>query len=431
MLEYLFKLKANNSSISSEVTAGFSTFLTMVYIIFVNPIILSSTGIPISQVFIATCIMIGIACCLVAFFTNLPLAMGPGMGLNAIFAYDIVANLHYSYHTALMVVFLSGLVSFVIFLVVPSKNIINAIPENLKSGIVAGTGIFLIIIGLNLSKFIVSSNNTLVTLGNIHSIPVIFTFVLFLIMSFTYHKKFYFTPILIFIAAIVFNIINISHQNTLHSLIEQSKLSNIHFKLFDFNLSDFHLSLLGIIITLFFASNFDSIGTFISYNETSKQNIKQTNKLLKKLLLIKGVSSMLAGIAGTSNMTIFLESNVGVKNGGKTGLTALTIGVLFISSLMLQPLLAFIPSWSSSPILLCIGFLMLQSSLAKLKFTDYTDYLPAIVAMLFIPLTYSITNGIAISLISYIIIKTINKKYREIYWLSYVLAFLFALYLIV
>lgn len=441
MLNKLFKLSQHNTTLKKEIIAGFITFFSMVYIIFVNPIILSQAGLDAGKVFVVTCVTIFLASLLVAFFINLPLVMGPGLGLSAIFVYDIVLNQGYDYHTALLTVALSGAANFLIFLLVPSHYIVKSIPENLKNGIVAGTGIFLFIIGIKLSGIILNSSATLASLGKVWSIPFIYSIIFFLLLAVAYNKNVRSFPLVAFAVAGIINFFILSHTTTtsahgpvsaLSQALSSYKLHLADFSIAGLNLSSFKLPLLAACVTLFFAGSFDLVGAFFAFlGLNDEHNQKTAAKKLRKVLLVKGISSFMSGTYGSSTMTVFLESTSGVSAGGRTGLVALTAGILFLLALFLKPLLGLIPGWASTPLLMSIGSLMFMSGLRKFSWDDYSEYIPSLIAIFLIPLTYSITNGIALAVITYVLIKIFSLRVKEVHPLTATLAFIFVLYLLV
>lgn len=448
MLNKIFKLKENNTNIKREVLAGFITFFSMLYIIFVNPVILSQSGLDIGKAFVWTCLTIFIGCSLAAFFVNLPLVLGPALGLSAIFVYDIVLNHGYSYKTALLTVALSGAANFLIFSFLPYRYIGAIVPRYLKNGIIAGTGLFLLVIGIKLAGVVVPNHNTLGSLGNVRSVPFIFTFVCFLLLFIAYQKRIHFFPLMVFALSAIINYFLLKNSTSSVSL---GSISSFHLQDFvpiGINFSDFQLPVLTACITLLFAGTCDLMGSFYACqslqrphsdepvttenkSSTEVQNSVDTNKVIKKLLLIKGISSMVAGSTAASTMTVYLESTAGISAGGRTGMVPLVVGILFLLSLFLKPLLAFVPGWASSPLLMCVGTLMFCTAMKSIDWNKYTNYVPALLAVFFIPLTYSITNGIALCLVCNVLIKLFAREHKELTVGSWVTFIIFAFYLLI
>ena len=415
LLNNIFKINSLSSSVKKEVIAGIITFFSMSYIIFVNPIILSKAGMSLTYVFIATCLTIGITAILMAFIANMPLIIAPGMGLNALFVYTIVLQMGYTWQQALTLILVSGIVMIVFLLCIKKDFLQNMIPLSLRHGITAGIGMFVIFIALQNSGFVVSNPSTLVSIGNLLTIKAILIIIMFFAIIYGFIKNFYFIPILSLI------ILCLVSYFTEESVITSTSIEYGFGSHFDFN-GIFNFAVMGVLITILFSSFFDSMGVIYSYTYLS--NRKDLN--FKKPMYILGISNILAAFFGTSSSVIFLESNSGVVSGGRTGLVALVVGILCLLCLFLAPLVSLIPVWVATPILLYLGIVML-SSLQHVNWNDVTEYVPAIIALILMPLGYSIIIGLAASFISYIILKLIFNKYKDLTISTIILGILFIL----
>ena len=424
-LDKIFKINKNQSSIKKELIAAFTTFLTMCYIIFVNPLIVSSSGMDINYLFISTCLITAFSSIFIGFFANVPLAIAPGMGLNALFAYGIVMQMGYSYKVALLLTSLSGVLVIIFSMLFIGKKG-NLIPENIKHGVTAGIGMFVIMIGLENAKIIVDHPATLVTLGDLSNPQSVLIFVCFIILIVMDIKKIVFAPILVMGILISFAYFN-GYSNAT-SDISSLNIKNIFFQ-FDNNFNYFDVGIMVIIVSIFIASYFDSFGTFISYSYFANKG-SIDNKKLKKSLIANGFAGILAGIFGTSPTALFLESNSGVKAGGRTGLTAIFIGLMFLCCLLLLPLLKYIPIFVASPMLMFVGFSMLKSA-KNIDFEDVTEFVPAVAALIFMAITYSILNGIALAFVMYGVLKIVTLRYKELSFMNVVFFIMFSFYLFV
>ncbi len=418
MLDKFFNITKSNSSIKTEIYAGFITFFAMSYIIFVNPIILKSTGISVSSVFIATALVSAFAAFIMAFYVKLPLVASTGMGLNAVFTYTIVLTMGYSWQNALALVFLEGVAIFLVAVFVNINFLINAIPNALKQGATAGIGAFIILISLNNSNIIISHPATLVTLGNIHSIISVSVFSMFFILLWAHYKKLHFMPLISIVLLTLLSLfINTTHYSGVVSF--NINLSDTFFKFSFSNILNFG-ALIAITI-IFLSSFFDSFGALLSYNYLTGNTKASLNNInTKRAIQVNGLASMLAGVLGTSSATIFLESNAGVSFGGRTGLSALVIGLLFLTSILFSPLISAVPIWAATPVLMYLGFLML-SALKEINWSDISQSVPALICVVFMPLTYSVSYGIAFGFISYVVLKILLGKYKEVNFLVYLL----------
>lgn len=450
MLEKFFKLKDNNTTVRTEVIAGLTTFMTMAYILAVNPSILGEAGMNPNAVMIATALASFVGTILMALLANYPFALAPGMGLNAYFAYSVVIGMGYSWQIALFAVFVEGVIFIVLSLTNVREAIFNAIPTTLKAAVSVGIGLFIAFIGLQDAKLIVSNPSTLVTYQTFkgetfHSIGVgsILALIGILITAILLAKNIK-GGILIGILAtwilgIVCELIGIYVPNPdagMYSTIPAGIVS-LDFSSFKetfgavFTGTDFgSVKIWDFIVIMFsflFVDLFDTLGTLIGVS--SKADMLDENGKLPRIrpaLLSDAIATCVGAIFGTSTTTTYVESASGVTTGGRTGLTAVVTGVLFLLSVIFSPLFLSIPSFAIAPALVIVGFYMM-GSVARIDFTDMTDAIPAFLCIIAMPLAYSISEGIAIGVISWTLVNLITGKAKEkkISILMYVLTLLF------
>lgn len=449
MLEKLFKLKENKTDVKTEVLAGLTTFMTMAYILAVNPGILSVTGMDAQAVLIATALASFVGTMLMAIFANYPFALAPGMGLNAYFAYTVVLGMGYSWQIALMAVFVEGIIFIILSLTNAREAIFNAIPLTLKAAVSVGIGLFIAFIGLQDAKLIVNSDATLVTYQTFkgetfHSIGVgaILTLIGVLITAVFLIKKvkggILFGILATWILGIIAELCGIYVPN-----VEAGMYSVIPTAFVSFDLSPFSLTFgqlfkadwssvnaVNFIVVMFaflFVDIFDTLGTLIGVS--SKANmLDKEGKLphIKGALLADAVATSVGAVFGTSTTTTYVESASGVAEGGRTGLTAVVTGLLFLLAIIFSPLFLTIPSFAIAPALIIVGFFMM-GAVVNIDFNDYTEAIPAFLTIAAMPLAYSISEGIAIGFISWTLINLICGKAKEkkISILMYVLTILF------
>lgn len=449
MLNKIFKLKENKTNIKTEITAGITTFMTMAYILAVNPSILSEAGMDSTAVLLATCLasFIGTAC--MAFMANMPFALSAGMGLNAFLAYTVVLGFGYTWQTALLAVFIEGIIFIILSLTKVREAIFDAIPFSLKNAVSVGIGLFIAFIGLQNAGLTVANSSTLVSIvsftdsfstsGICALLAVIGTFV----TAILYIRKIK-GAILIgilgtWILGIICQLMGIyvpDAANGFYSLLpvfemtDFSKLGETFGECFNVDLSSVGIfNFIVIIFSFLFVDLFDTLGTLIGVS-TKADMLDENGKLpkIRPALLADAVATTAGAVLGTSTTTTFVESSAGVAEGGKTGLTALTTAVLFLISMLFAPIFTAIPSFATAPALIIVGFLMF-SNIAELKLTEknYTTAIPAYLCIIAMPLFYSISEGISIGVISYVIINLVCKKAKEINPIMYVLAVLFIL----
>ena len=449
MLEKFFKLKENNTSVKTEVLAGITTFMTMAYILAVNPSILSASGMDSTAVLLATCLASFIGTMLMALLANLPFALSAGLGLNAYFAYTVCGEMGYSWQIALFAVFIEGIIFIILSLTNVREAIFDAIPLNLKKAVSVGIGLFIAFIGLQGAGLSVDSD-TLVTItdftnnfstAGITALLAVIGIFLTVILYIKRVKASILIGILVtWILGIICEAAGIYVPNVdagYYPVIPQSIIS-LDFsalgKTFGqcFKL-DFHsVSIINYIVVVFsflFVDLFDTLGSLIGVS-TKAGMLDENGKLpkIKPALLSDAVATSAGAVLGTSTTTTFVESSVGVAEGGRTGLTAVVTGVLFLVSMIFAPLFTTIPSFATAPALIMVGFLMF-SAITDIKFDDdnLTDAIPAYLCIIAMPLFYSISEGISAGVISYVLIKLLCGKGKEVQPLMYVLAVLFIL----
>lgn len=441
MLEKLFKLKENGTTVRTEVVAGITTFMTMAYILALNPSILSDgTGMDPVAILLATALASFVGCFAMAFLANYPFALAPGLGLNAYFAYTICGRMGYSWQFALLAVFIEGIIFIILSLTNVREAIFNAIPLQLKKGVSVGIGLFVAFIGLQNAGIIVSSS-TLVTMvdftENFKSagISALLAIIGLLIISILYVKKVK-GSILIgifatWILGIICQLTGLYEGNSLlpswsafnlgalgKTFGQCFKVSFDGVKVFDF---------IVIIFSFLFVDIFDTLGTLIGVANKADM-LDKDGKLprIKQALLADAIATSVGAVFGTSTTTTFVESSSGVSEGGRTGLTAAVTGLLFLVAIVLSPIFIAIPGFATAPALIFVGFLMV-SAVVEIDFNDLTEAIPAYLCLVFMPLAYSISEGIAAGIISYVIINVASGKAKKITPLMYVLAVLFVL----
>lgn len=439
-----FKLKQNNTTVMTEVYAGITTFMTMAYILAVNPLILSSTGMDAGAVFTATALASFIGTIAMSLFANYPFALAPGMGLNAYFAFTVAIK--YGWQVALIAVFIEGIIFMLFSLVNVRETIFNAIPKNLKASVSVGIGLFITFIGLQNAGIVVSNADTAVTLGNIHSINVVLALVGIIITAFFVIKKIkgalLWGILITYLLGIICQMAGLyipNQEQGINSLIPSGIVSlppsigsiNIFtaFKSIDFDV----VSIFDFVVVIFsflFVDMFDTIGTLIGVSE--KANFLDANGKLPKLkqaLLADAVGTTFGAVVGTSTVTTFVESASGVTEGGRTGLTSMVTSFLFLAALLFSPIFVAIPSFATAPALVIVGLFMMES-VVKIDFSDYTEGLPAFMTIIMMPFAYSISEGLVFGVLSYIFLKVLTGKSKDVSIIMYIIGILFFIKLI-
>ena len=424
-LDNYFGLSANRTDVRTEVIAGVTTFLTMAYIIFVNPAILAKAGMDQGAVFVATCLAAAISSLIMGLYANYPIALAPGMGLNAFFAFTLVLTYKYSWQQALAAVFFSGIIAVLISIFYIREYVINAIPHNIKMAVAAGIGLFLATIGLQSAGIVIDHPATLVTLGNLTQPTAILALVGFvLIAALNYRKILGGTVIGILVVAIVGIPFGLAQFTGVVSM--PPSISPTLFAL-DFSRT-MEMTFLIAVFSLLFVDLFDTAGTLIGVSHRAGLLDKDSRlPRMKQALIADSSATVLGSLLGTSNTTSYIESASGVDAGGRTGLTAVVVAILFLLALFFSPLAGMIPAYATAAALLYVAVVMAKS-LADVDWKDMTEYAPAVVTAVTMPLTYSIATGIGLGFITYAVIKILSGRQKDVSPAVMVLAVLFALY---
>jgi AGZA family xanthine/uracil permease-like MFS transporter len=422
MLDSLFKLNVNDTNIKKEILAGFTTFITMSYIIFVNPQIMSSTGMDFGAVFVGTCLAASIACFIMGFIANWPVGLAPGMGLNAFFTYSVVGEMGYSWETALGAVFLSGILFFIMSVTPIRKWIIDSIPENLRIAMASGVGFFIGFIGLKNGGIIVSNDTTFLSLGDFSNIKTLLSALGFLLIAILTIRNIK--------GSIIISILIITLLSLTLGLVEFNGVISYPPSL---NPVFLHLDIIGaidvamvsVIASFLFVNLFDTTGTLFGVATRAnfideKGNISNLDKALK----CDSSTSIIGTFFGCAPVTSYVESSSGIEAGGRTGLTAITIGFLFLFSIFLSPLASIVPSYATSGALIYVSFLIL-SGLQKLDWTDISELIPSLIIIVMIPLTFSIADGISLGFIAFIVMKIASGNIKSISSGSWFLTIIF------
>ncbi|MGH6791472.1 MAG: NCS2 family permease [Methyloceanibacter sp.] len=411
MLDRFFGLSAQSTSVPTELRAGIATFLTMAYIMFVNPAILQQAGMDHGAVFVATCLAAAAGSIMMGLYANYPIAMAPGMGLNAYFAFTVVPELGGNWQLALGCVFMSGVLFFALSLSPLRAWLIDAIPMNLKLGIAAGIGLFLALIGLQNAGIIVDDPVTLVTLGDLgkpHAWLAAIGFFLIAALSVRNVTG----AIIIGVLAVTVAAVALGLESW-HGFDAPPPSIAPTFLQMDVT-GVFQLGLVVIVLTLLLVTMLDTAGTLIGVARQAGF-LDEDGRLprLRQALLADSGAAMLGAALGTSTNTAYIESAAGVKEGGRTGLTAIFVGVLFLLALFLAPLAQTVPVYATAPALLFVACLM-ATSLGAIEWEDATDYIPALAIAFLMPLTYSIATGIGLGFIAYVMLKALSGRVSEI-----------------
>jgi AGZA family xanthine/uracil permease-like MFS transporter len=426
-LDHFFGLTASGSSVSTELRAGLATFLTMAYIMFVNPAILEKAGMDHGAVFVATCLAAAAGSAIMGLYANYPIALAPGMGLNAYFAFTVVPELGGNWQLALALVFVSCVLFFALSLSPLRAWLIDAIPLSLKLGIAAGIGLFLALIGLQNAGIVADDPVTLVTLGDLSRPQALLAAAGFLVIAALAVRK---VPGAIIIGVLAVTLIAAAFGlEPWHGIAAAPPSLAPTFLKLDLS-GAAKLGLITIVLTLLLVTILDTAGTLIGVARQAGL-LDKDGRLprLRQALLADSGAAMLGALLGTSTTTAYIESAAGVEEGGRTGLTALVVALLFLLSLFLAPLAASVPSYATAPALLFVACLM-ASSLGALGFDDPTEYIPALIVALLMPLTYSIATGIGLGFIAYVALKALTGRIREINLAVAVIAAAFLLKLI-
>ena len=411
MLEKIFHLESHNTSIKQEFLAGFTTFITMAYIIFVNPQMMASSGMDIGASFVGTCIAAAVACFAMGIYSNWPVGLAPGMGLNAFFTYTVVGEMGYSWEVALGAVFLAGIL-FVIMSITPLRKwMLDSIPLNLRIAMGSGVGLFIGFIGLKSGGIIVSNDATFLSLGNFLQIETLLAAIGFLLIAILAIRK--------VSGAIIIGVLSVTLLGILFNLVEfqgfvayPPDVSPLFMQLDILGALD--LAMISVVMSFLFVNLFDTAGTLMGVASRAKL-IDETGEVinLERALKADSSSSVVGSFFGCAPVTSYVESSAGVEAGGRTGLTAVFVGAFFLIAIFFSPLAAIIPAYATAGALIYVAILML-SNMEGLDWSDFSELLPALIIIIMIPLTFSIANGIALGFIAYVVMKISTGELKNI-----------------
>ena len=411
MLEKLFKLKESNTNIQTELLAGFTTFITMAYIIFVNPQMMSSTGMDLGASFVGTCVAAAIACIAMGFYSNWPIGLAPGMGLNAFFTYTVVGEMGYTWEIALGAVFLAGILFWIMSVTPIRQWMLESIPMNLRIAMGSGVGLFIGFIGLKNGGIIVSNEATLISIGDLLKVETLLAMLGFLLIAILAVRR---IP-----GAILIGVMMVTLMSILVGIIQFQGLISyppafmpVFMKLDILGALD--LAMISVIMSFLFVNLFDTAGTLLGVANQAELVDEDGNiHNLGKALKADSSSSAFGAFLGCAPVTSYVESSAGVEAGGRTGLTAVTVGFLFLIAVFFSPLASIIPAHATAGALIYVAILMM-SGMEKLNWSDSSELLPALIIIVMIPLTFSIANGIALGFISYVVLKIASGQFKKI-----------------
>ncbi len=421
MLERLFKLQEHGTNVRTEIVAGLTTFLTMAYIIFVNPSILGDAGMPKGAVFVATCLIAAFGTAIMALYANYPIALAPGMGLNAYFAYVVVLQMGYTWQTALGAVFVSGCLFLAVTLFGLRELIIRGIPHSLRIAITVGIGMFLAIIALKNAGIVAASKATYVTLGDLHQPPVVLASLGFILIVALDRQR---VPGAILIGIIAVTVASYFFGgNQFHGIVSAPPSIAPTFMQLDI-MGALKGGILNVVLVFFLVELFDATGTLMGVAKRAGLLVPGKMERLNKALLADSGAIFAGSLLGTSSTTAYVESAAGVQAGGRTGLTALTVAALFLACLFIAPLAGSVPAYATAPALLFVACLMLRE-LTELEWDETTEVVPAAITALMMPFTYSIANGLAFGFISYAALKLVTGRVRDVHWMTWLIGIVF------
>ncbi|GAV21933.1 NCS2 family permease [Carboxydothermus pertinax] len=428
-LDRIFKLSQKGTSVRTEVLAGLTTFVTLAYIIFVNPGILADAGVPKEAAIAATIYSTAIATTLMGLWANFPVAVAPGMGLNAFFAYFVVAQLHLPWQVGFGAVFFSGIFFLILTIGGIRQAIVNAVPNNLKAAIGVGIGLFIAFIGLKNAGIVVADQATFVTLGHITKpepllalVGLVLTAVL---MSRNVKGSMLIGILTTTILGMIFGVVPVPKSL---SGIMSFNLPNIKPTLLKLDIAGaWKFGIFNIVFTMTMVELFDNMGTLIGL--TRKAGLMDENGKIENLdraLTTDAIGTIISSLLGTTTVTSYIESAAGIAEGGKTGLTAITVAILFIVALIFAPLIGIVPGFATAPALILVGALML-AEIRHIEFDDFTEAFPAFMTIIMMPLTYSIASGFGFGFISYTLVKALTGKFKDISWVMWIVSIAFAI----
>lgn len=435
MLKKLFGFDPTKTTVKTEIIAGITTFLTMSYILAVNPSVFGDLandpdyfakfgGMPGGAVFTSTALAAIIGCLAMAFIGKLPFGLAPGMGLNAFFVYSVCLGMGYSWQFALTAVLIEGIIFIILTITNVREAIVNAIPASLRNAIGAGIGLFIAFIGLKSANIVVDHGSTFVALGDVTSGPALLAVIGLILTGFLYVKK---VPGAILIGILATMIIGIPMGVTEYQgILSQPESIEPIFNKFQFE-NIWSLDMLAIVFTFLFIDMFDTVGTLVGVCTKAKMVDEKGNiRRLKQAFMADAIATTTGAMLGTSTTTTYVESAAGVAQGGRSGLTALIVAGCFAVALFFSPLFLSIPAAATAPALILVGLMMMES-ITHIKFDDFSESLPAFVCIITMPLTYSISNGILLGMITYVLMNMLCGNFRKISPAMYILAVLFIL----
>ena len=410
-LDNFFKTKAHNTDIQTEIVAGITTFITMAYIIFVNPQMMAQTGMDHGAIFVGTCLAAALACLFMGLFANWPVGLAPGMGLNAFFTYTVVGEMGYAWETALGAVFIAGVLFFIMSITPLRRWMLDSIPLNLRIAMGAGVGLFIGFIGLKNGGIIISDGATFLSLGDFTNSSTLLAGLGFLLIAILSIRK---IP-----GAIIIGILTVTFLSIILNLVEfdgifalPPDVTPVFLELDIFGALD--IAMISVIVSFLFVNLFDTAGTLFGV-ATRANFLDETGNIrnMDKALKADSSSSIFGSFFGCAPVTSYVESSAGIETGGRTGLTAVVVGILFLLATFLSPFAAAVPAYATSGALIYVAILML-SGMEKLNWDDQSELLPALVMVVMIPLTFSIANGIALGFLAYVSIKVFIGKFSNI-----------------
>lgn len=411
LLERLFKLTEHRTTVRTELAAGLTTFITMAYIIFVNPNIMADAGIDHGAAFVATCLAAAFGCFLMGLYANWPVGLAPGMGLNAFFTYTVVNTMGYSWQIALGAVFLSGVLFMILTFSRIREWLLNSIPSSLRFAMGAGVGLFLGLIGLKTAGIVVPNSSTLVHIGDLTSPAPLLAAICFLMIAVLEYRRVF--------GGILISILTVTLIGVGLGIVKFGGVFSMPpslaptFMAMDIT-GAFDVTMISVILAFLFVHMFDTAGTLMGVAQRANL-VKEDGRIenLSKAMKADSASSVFGGVLGVPPVTSYVESAAGVAAGGRTGLTAVTVGILFVAAMFFAPLAGMIPAYATSGALIYVAMLMM-GGMAHIDWDEHTETIPAIVTVIMMPLTFSVADGIALGFVTYVVMKTCTGKYREV-----------------
>ncbi|MWK59771.1 NCS2 family permease [Pseudomonas otitidis] len=422
LLDRIFKLTQHRTTVKTELAAGLTTFITMAYIIFVNPNIMADAGIDHGAAFVATCLAAAFGCFLMGLYANWPVGLAPGMGLNAFFTYTVVNTMGYSWQIALGAVFLSGVLFMVLTFSRIREWLLNSIPSSLRFAMGAGVGLFLGLIGLKTAGIVVAHPSTLVHIGDLTSPGPLLAAICFLMIAVLEYRRVF--------GGILISILTVTLVGVGLGIVKFGGVFSMPPSLAPtFMAMDiagaFNVTMVSVILAFLFVHMFDTAGTLMGVAQRANL-VKEDGRIenLSRAMKADSASSVFGGVLGVPPVTSYVESAAGVATGGRTGLTAVTVGVLFVAAMFFAPLAGMIPAYATAGALIYVAMLMM-GGMAHIDWDEHTETIPAIVTVIMMPLTFSVADGIALGFVSYVAMKAFTGRYREVSLSLYVLCAIF------